>query len=83
MAEVEMLAATPGERFDSAWYKAVVGFNGGERLVPAVARIDVEHHEPGDGPGDDAHIGPGPSSPPAPDLLGTGGIAHVSLPGDV
>jgi hypothetical protein len=58
----------------------VGALQGGERLSPAVAGVDVEDYQIGDRSGDDADIGVRPSSPPSLDLLDAGGIHHAFLP---
>ena len=53
----------------------------GEQVSPTLARIDIEHYQPGDCSGDDTHIGVGPLSPLSLDLVDSSGDKHALLPG--
>jgi hypothetical protein len=48
-----------------------------------VAGVHVEHHQPGDRSGDDAHPAVGPPSPPSLDLLDADDVQHALLAGAV
>ena len=83
MAKVEVLTASPRQRFDGAWQGSVDVLQSGEQVSPTLAGIDIEHYQPGDCSGDDTHIGVGPPSPPSLDLVDSSGDKHALLPGAV
>jgi hypothetical protein len=45
VAKVKVLPATPRERLDGVRYDAMDALKDGQRVSPAVAGIDVEHHQ--------------------------------------
>jgi hypothetical protein len=82
MCEVEMATAPAGPSLDGLGDCPMLALQLLETRIRAVARIQVQHHEPGDDPDDDGDVGVGPASEPLGDLRRIRVPVPVDLPAD-